>query len=131
MAAAPTRTSTRWTRPRPLPWSGRPAASACWPTPRSDGYEVANDVIEAMAAASLTGLEVWHPDQAPAMRGRLRVLAAELGLVPTGGSDDHGALAAATSSAPKPPRRRTSTGSSPRPFFFFSLSLFFFSQSGP
>jgi hypothetical protein len=26
------------------------------------------------------------------MRGRLRVLAAELGLVPTGGSDDHGDL---------------------------------------
>jgi predicted metal-dependent phosphoesterase TrpH len=60
--------------------------------PRSDGYEVANDVIAGMAAAGLTGIEVWHPDQSPALRGRLRVLAADLGLVPTGGSDDHGAL---------------------------------------
>ena len=60
--------------------------------PRSDGYEVSNQVIEGMAAAGLTGLEVWHPDQPPAMRGRLRVLAAGLGLAPTGGSDDHGAL---------------------------------------
>jgi hypothetical protein len=60
--------------------------------PRSDGYEVSNEVIQGMAAAGLTGLEVWHPDQPPAMRGRLRVLAADLGLVPTGGSDDHGAL---------------------------------------
>ena len=60
--------------------------------PRSDGYEVGGDVIEGMAATGLTGLEVWHPDQPPAVRGRLRVLAAGLGLVRTGGSDDHGAL---------------------------------------
>jgi hypothetical protein len=60
--------------------------------PRSAGYEVSDDQIRALAAAGLTGLEVWHPDHPPAVRGRLRVLAAGLGLVPTGGSDDHGAL---------------------------------------
>src|ERR1700761_9646782 len=60
--------------------------------PRSPGYEVSDDQIRALAAAGLTGLEVWHPDHSPAVRGRLRVLAAGLGLVPTGGSDDHGAL---------------------------------------
>ena len=60
--------------------------------PRSGGYEVSDDVIGALAVAGLTGLEVWHPDHSPAVRGRLRVLAAGLGLVPTGGSDDHGAL---------------------------------------
>jgi 3',5'-nucleoside bisphosphate phosphatase len=60
--------------------------------PRSSGYEVSDDMIGALAAAGLTGLEVWHPDHSPAVRGRLRVLAAGLGLVPTGGSDDHGAL---------------------------------------
>ena len=60
--------------------------------PRSGGYEVSDDQIRALAAAGLTGLEVWHPDHSPAVRGRLRVLAAGLGLVPTGGSDDHGAL---------------------------------------
>jgi predicted metal-dependent phosphoesterase TrpH len=60
--------------------------------PRSEGYEVSDDQIRALAAAGLTGLEVWHPDHSPAVRGRLRVLAAGLGLIPTGGSDDHGAL---------------------------------------
>jgi predicted metal-dependent phosphoesterase TrpH len=60
--------------------------------PRSEGYEVSDRHIHALAAAGLTGLEVWHPDHSPAVRGRLRVLAAGLGLIPTGGSDDHGAL---------------------------------------
>jgi 3',5'-nucleoside bisphosphate phosphatase len=60
--------------------------------PRSGGYEVSDDVIRGLAAAGLTGVEVWHPDHSPAVRGRLRVLASGLGLVPTGGSDDHGAL---------------------------------------
>ncbi|HEY0718755.1 MAG TPA: PHP domain-containing protein [Streptosporangiaceae bacterium] len=60
--------------------------------PRSGGYQVPSQVIADLAAAGLTGLEVWHPDHSPAMRGRLRVLAADLALIPTGGSDDHGAL---------------------------------------
>ena len=58
--------------------------------PRSGGYEVANDVIVAMAAAGLTGLEVDHPDHEPRDRERLRELAGRLGLLVTGSSDYHG-----------------------------------------
>jgi predicted metal-dependent phosphoesterase TrpH len=53
---------------------------------------VPEPVIRAMAAAGLDGLEVDHPDQAPAERARLRALAGELGLEVTGASDCHGAL---------------------------------------
>ena len=60
--------------------------------PGTPGYEVADGVIAGLAAAGLAGVEVWHPEQPPAERSRVRVLADELGLVPTGGSDDHGAL---------------------------------------
>ena len=71
---------------------------------RSGGYEVPDDAIGALAAAGLTGLEVWHPDHSPAVRGRLRVLAAGLSLVPTGGSDDHGAFSGQRlGSEPTPP----------------------------
>jgi predicted metal-dependent phosphoesterase TrpH len=49
-------------------------------------------VIEAMAAAGLAGLEVDHPDHDAATRTSLRSLAASLGLLVTGSSDDHGAL---------------------------------------
>ena len=53
---------------------------------------VPEPVIRAMAVAGLDGLEVDHPDQAPAERARLRALAGELGLEVTGASDCHGAL---------------------------------------
>jgi hypothetical protein len=53
---------------------------------------VPEPVIRAMAAAGLDGLEVDHPDQAPAERARLRAFAGELGLEATGASDCHGAL---------------------------------------
>jgi 3',5'-nucleoside bisphosphate phosphatase len=53
---------------------------------------VPEQVIRAMAAAGLAGLEVDHPDQEPAERARLRALAGELGLEVTGASDCHGAL---------------------------------------
>ena len=60
--------------------------------PGTPGYEVPGDVIAALAAAGLAGVEVWHPEQPAAERARARALAAELGLAATGGSDDHGAL---------------------------------------
>ncbi|HLH58635.1 MAG TPA: PHP domain-containing protein [Streptosporangiaceae bacterium] len=60
--------------------------------PGTSGYEVANEVIARLAAAGLAGVEVWHPEQSAPERDRVGVLAAELGLVATGGSDDHGAL---------------------------------------
>ena len=60
--------------------------------PGTPGYEVSGDDIAALAAAGLAGLEVWHPEQPAAERARAHALAADLDLVPSGGSDDHGAL---------------------------------------
>jgi predicted metal-dependent phosphoesterase TrpH len=54
------------------------------------GRIVGVDVIEAMARAGLTGIEVDHPDHPPQARARLRGIAADLGLVATGSSDFHG-----------------------------------------
>jgi len=54
------------------------------------GPLVSDAVIAAMAGAGLAGLEVDHPDHDPSTRDRLRALAADLGLVVTGSSDDHG-----------------------------------------
>jgi len=48
--------------------------------------------IGGLAAAGLAGLEVFHPDQSEAERARLLALAHDLGLLATGGSDDHGSL---------------------------------------
>lgn len=58
--------------------------------PRSPGYGVPDEVIARLAAAGLAGLEVSHPDHDDAERARLAALARDLGLVATGGSDDHG-----------------------------------------
>ena len=51
-----------------------------------------DDQIAALAAAGLAGIEVFHPDQSAAQRAGLLGLALDLGLVATGGSDDHGSL---------------------------------------
>jgi 3',5'-nucleoside bisphosphate phosphatase len=56
------------------------------------GWAIPDEVIEELAAAGLTGLEVNHPQQDAARRAELTGLAGRLGLVPSGGSDDHGAL---------------------------------------
>jgi predicted metal-dependent phosphoesterase TrpH len=56
------------------------------------GWPIPDDVLADMAAAGLTGIEVNHPQQDTEQRARLRVLADSLGLVPSGGSDDHGEL---------------------------------------
>lgn len=60
--------------------------------PRSPGYEVPDEVIAGLAAVGLAGVEVAHPDHGPAERARLTALAHDLGLVASGGSDDHGSL---------------------------------------
>ena len=60
--------------------------------PRSPGYEITDEVIVGLAAAGLAGVEVWHPDHDHAERTRLAALASRLGLVATGGSDDHGSF---------------------------------------
>jgi predicted metal-dependent phosphoesterase TrpH len=56
------------------------------------GWQIPDDVIAELAAAGLTGLEINHPQHDEAAREQLRALAAALGLVPSGGSDDHGEL---------------------------------------
>ena len=60
--------------------------------PRSPGYEITDEVIIGLAAAGLAGVEVWHPDHDHSERRRLAALASRLGLVATGGSDDHGSF---------------------------------------
>jgi predicted metal-dependent phosphoesterase TrpH len=56
------------------------------------GWLIPDDVIADLADAGLNGIEVWHPDQGQSARQELRALAATLGLVASGGSDDHGEL---------------------------------------
>jgi predicted metal-dependent phosphoesterase TrpH len=53
---------------------------------------VSDDQIAALTAVGLAGIEVFHPDQSAAQRADLLGLARDLGLVATGGSDDHGSL---------------------------------------
>jgi predicted metal-dependent phosphoesterase TrpH len=55
------------------------------------GPVVPDTSIAALAAAGLTGIEVFHPDHDNFERMRLASVAVKLGLVPSGGSDDHGA----------------------------------------
>lgn len=60
------------------------------PAAGSRGQIVTDDQIAALAHAGLRGIEVDHVDHPEAARERLRALAADLGLVPTGSSDYHG-----------------------------------------
>ncbi|MGO9140726.1 MAG: PHP domain-containing protein [Streptosporangiaceae bacterium] len=62
------------------------------PRGASRGWQIPDDQIAMLAAAGLSGVEIDHPQQDQAERSRLRTLAASLGLVASGGSDDHGAL---------------------------------------
>jgi 3',5'-nucleoside bisphosphate phosphatase len=68
------------------------AAVLAHPGAVSRGWKIPGETISALAAAGLAGLEVQHPDHDEAERSRLGALAADLDLVPTGGSDDHGSL---------------------------------------
>lgn len=51
---------------------------------------VPDEVIQAMAAAGMAGLEVDHTDHDVEQRERYRRMAGRLGLIATGGSDCHG-----------------------------------------
>ncbi len=55
-------------------------------------FHVTDDQIAMLAAAGLAGVEVFHPDQPESQRPALLALARDLGLIATGGSDDHGGL---------------------------------------
>ncbi len=72
-------------------WSGG-AVVLAHPSALSRGWRIPDSAIAELAATGLAGLEVDHPDHDAAERVRLRGLAADLGLLTTGGSDDHGSL---------------------------------------
>jgi predicted metal-dependent phosphoesterase TrpH len=61
--------------------------------PRADrDLLVTDEQIAGLAAAGLAGVEVFHPDQPEAEQASLLGLTRDLGLIATGGSDDHGSL---------------------------------------
>ena len=55
-------------------------------------WAVSDEQIARLAAVGLAGLEVFHPDQSSAERAELLALTQDLGLLASGGSDDHGSL---------------------------------------
>ncbi len=57
----------------------------------ADQTPIPEALIHEMAAAGMVGLEVDHTDHTPEQRATYRRLADRLGLIPTGGSDCHGA----------------------------------------
>jgi 3',5'-nucleoside bisphosphate phosphatase len=62
------------------------------PRGRGRGWRLPDAVIADLSRAGLTGIEVNHPQHDEGERGRLGELARTLGLIASGGSDDHGAL---------------------------------------
>jgi predicted metal-dependent phosphoesterase TrpH len=55
-------------------------------------WNLSDEEIARLAAVGLAGVEVWHPDHPLTERAALLALVTDLGLVATGGSDDHGSL---------------------------------------
>jgi 3',5'-nucleoside bisphosphate phosphatase len=62
------------------------------PRGRGRGWQIPAAVIADLSQAGLTGIEVNHPQQDEWERAGLGELARDLRLIPSGGSDDHGAL---------------------------------------
>jgi len=61
--------------------------------PRADrALMVSDSQIAGLAAAGLAGVEIFHPDQPESEQASLLSLTRDLGLIATGGSDDHGSL---------------------------------------
>ena len=61
--------------------------------PRANRALLVDDAqIADLAAAGLAGVEACHPDQPESEQASLLGLARDLGLIATGGSDDHGSL---------------------------------------
>jgi len=54
------------------------------------GAQLADAMVEHLAAVGLRGIEVWHPQHSVATTRRYRALAERLELLETGGSDFHG-----------------------------------------
>ena len=62
------------------------------PRGNARGWRIPDEVIEELADAGLTGIEVHHPQQDEPERELLTRIADRFGLVGSGGSDDHGSL---------------------------------------
>ncbi|HEX2704819.1 MAG TPA: PHP domain-containing protein, partial [Candidatus Lustribacter sp.] len=60
------------------------------PFPTARGYAVTPALVEELAAAGLTGIEVGHRAHPPDVQASTRDLSRRLGLVETGSSDYHG-----------------------------------------
>ena len=57
------------------------------------GVTAADELIPSMVASGLLGIEAYHADHTPEQRARYERMAADLGLIATGGTDYHGPLA--------------------------------------
>jgi len=55
------------------------------------GSTATRERLEALAGLGMDGVEVKHPSHSPQDTARIRTLAEQLGLLPSGGSDWHGA----------------------------------------
>lgn len=55
---------------------------------QADGFA---DAFRRFAKLGIDGVECWYPEYPPAQRADMAAMASRLGLVPTGGSDCHGA----------------------------------------
>ena len=55
------------------------------------GPSATRERLEALVALGMDGVEVKHPSHSPQDTARIRTLAEQLGLLPSGGSDWHGA----------------------------------------
>jgi len=54
------------------------------------GAYVPDGLVRELVSKGLDGVEVWHPQHGAALVKRYRALAAELGIIESGGSDYHG-----------------------------------------
>lgn len=54
------------------------------------GAYVPDGLVRELVSRGLDGVEVWHPQHGAALVRRYRALAAELGIIESGGSDYHG-----------------------------------------
>lgn len=64
-------------------------ALAIWAHPGRDGTR---ERVQRLVASGLDGIEILHPSHTPSDVARLTQLVGEFGLVPSGGSDWHGAM---------------------------------------
>jgi predicted metal-dependent phosphoesterase TrpH len=67
------------------------AAVLAHPRASREGH-VSDAQIAGLAAVGLAGVEIFHPDQTDTERASLLALSHDLGLLASGGSDDHGRL---------------------------------------